>query len=92
MEAILATIARPTIDGAINIGSGVGRSILDVVGALEAALGKTIAVEFADARPTDARSNVLDPSRASALLGWHAATLFEDGIARTVESWNSQTH
>ncbi len=87
IDAIVASIALPSATGPINIGSGTGKSILDVVNAIETASGGRIALQFADARPTDAKSNVLDASKARAILGWEARTTFEVGIARTIEAW-----
>lgn len=92
IDAIMASIVEPAAMGPINIGSGIGKSILDVVAALEAATGEKIGVEFAAARPTDAKSNVLDPAKAEAVLGWRAKTEFSEGIARTIERWTARTH
>ncbi|MEN2786389.1 NAD-dependent epimerase/dehydratase family protein [Sphingomonas qilianensis] len=88
IDAIMSTMDRPAVRRPINIGSGVGKSILDVIGSLERAIGEPIMVEFTSARPTDASSNVLDPTLAADLLGWRAQTSFDEGIARTVAAWN----
>ena len=85
VDAICAAIARPPLGGAVNIGSGTGRSILDVVAALEMVTGRHIAIAFGEERATDARSNVLDPAKARDLLGWEAKTDFMDGLRKTVE-------
>ncbi len=55
---------------AINLGTGVGYSVLDVVHAMEAAIGRPIPHTFAPRRPGDSAATVSDPSRAKAILGW----------------------
>jgi UDP-glucose 4-epimerase len=86
VDAIMASIALPPSMGPINIGSGIGQSILNVIAAMEVATGEKIAVEYGAARPTDVQSNVLDSSKAATVLGWRAKTEFTDGIARTIAS------
>jgi UDP-glucose 4-epimerase len=68
----------------VNIGTGVGRSVLDIIAAVEAALGARLEVDFQPGRSTDTRSNVLDCRKASHLLGWSARTPFAEAIRRTV--------
>ncbi len=87
IDAICAAIDRPAVGGPVNIGSGIGRSILDVVAALERVTGRGIAVQFADERATDARSNILDPAKARELFGWAPKTDFIDGLRMTVEAF-----
>jgi UDP-glucose 4-epimerase len=89
IDAICAAIDRPPIGGAINVGSGIGRSILDVVAALEDVMLRDIPVLFADERTTDARSNILDPAKARDLLGWAPKTDFMDGLRMTVQAFGA---
>lgn len=86
-DAVLAALDGPAMHETVNIGSGVGRSVLEVVHAVEAALGDTVAIEFAPARPTDTKANVLDCAKAAALLGWHPRTGFEEALARTAAAF-----
>ena len=56
----------------INLGTGQGYSVLDMVRAFERASGKTIPLSFAPRRPGDVASSYADPRQAEALLGWRA--------------------
>lgn len=83
-EALIAALDAPPMRETLNIGTGHGHSTLEVIKAVEAALGRRIAIEFADDRPTDARGNVLDCGKARSLLSWTPQMSFIDGIKRTV--------
>jgi UDP-glucose 4-epimerase len=86
VAAIATAIDTDAPPGTYNIGSGIGRSVLDVIGAVERALGTTLAVEYLPERPTDAHSNILNCAKAERLLGWTATVPFDVGIRRTVEA------
>jgi UDP-glucose 4-epimerase len=57
---------------AINLGTGVGYSVLDMVRAFEQACGKPIAYKVAPRREGDIAACYADPDQAKALLGWQA--------------------
>jgi UDP-glucose 4-epimerase len=71
----------------LNIGSGVGHSLNDIIAAIEKFLQRPIAVERRPARPFDPPVCVLDPSCARRELGWSPRVSFEEGIARTLKSF-----
>jgi UDP-glucose 4-epimerase len=83
-EAISCALDAPAMQETLNIGTGIGRSILDIVAAFDKALGERLAIEFLPARPTDTKSNVLDCRKAQQMLGWVARTSFEEAIQQTV--------
>lgn len=56
----------------VNLGTGIGYSVLDVVKAYEKASGKRIPYEICPRRPGDIATCYADPARAEALLGWKA--------------------
>lgn len=56
----------------VNLGTGQGYSVLDVVRAYEQASGRSITYQIAPRRPGDIASCYADPKRAFALLGWQA--------------------
>jgi UDP-glucose 4-epimerase len=56
----------------LNLGTGQGASVLDVVKAFERASGKTIAYEIGPRRPGDVPAYWGDPTLAESLLGWRA--------------------
>ena len=57
---------------AINLGTGTGYSVLDVIHAYEDANGVKIPYEIVDRRPGDVAENYADPKKAEELLGWKA--------------------
>lgn len=85
-DALTAAIDAPPMRQTLNIGTGRGRSTLDVIKAIEAVLERQLAIEFADDRPTDPRSNVLDCRKAALLLPWTARISFTEGIRRTISA------
>lgn len=72
-----------------NIGSGVGRSLNDVIAAVEAVSGRPLDVCYLSARPSDVPANVLDAALARQLLGWAPRVSFEEGLWLTWE-WYSR--
>jgi UDP-glucose 4-epimerase len=71
---LAALSALPKLDGAvaINLGTGRGYSVLEMLKAVEQASGRTIAYQVSARRPGDIAVCYADPSRAKALLGWTA--------------------
>jgi UDP-glucose 4-epimerase len=67
--------------GTINIGSGVGRSLSEVIAALSAVTGTTARIECHPGRAFDVPHLVLSVERAREVLGWTRTTPFEEGIA-----------
>lgn len=57
---------------AINLGTGVGYSVLDIIHAYEKACGKPIPYKIVARRPGDVGSCWSNPKRAYDLLGWKA--------------------
>jgi UDP-glucose 4-epimerase len=55
---------------ALNLGSGQGHSVLEVLQAFEAACGQPIPHTVVARRPGDAAVTVADPSLAQQILGW----------------------
>lgn len=56
----------------VNLGTGTGYSVLEIVRAFEQASGKTVAYRIAPRRPGDVAACYADPSQAATLLGWQA--------------------
>jgi UDP-glucose 4-epimerase len=67
-----------------NVGTGVPTSLLDLVSALNRALGANVTPRHADARQGDIRHSRADISRTSAKLGYAPRVAFQDGLARTL--------
>ena len=70
----------------LNIGSGVGRDLNDIVAAIEKVVGRPVHKRYVPGRSFDVPANVLDIRVARAELGWQPATAFEEGLRRTL-SW-----
>jgi UDP-glucose 4-epimerase len=71
----------------VNLGTGTGYSVLEVVSAFERASGRTVPVKFVARRPGDVAACCGDPSQARQLLGWQAARGLE---AMCADSWRWQ--
>ena len=73
----------------VNLGTGQGYSVLDLVRAYEAASGRAVPYEIVARRPGDVAACWADPSFAAEQLGWRAV----HGLARMCEdSWRWQTN
>ena len=70
----------------LNLGSGRGHSVLDVVRVFEAASGRPVPYRLVDRRPGDAAETVADPSLAAERLGWRTSRSLED-ICRDGWAW-----
>jgi UDP-glucose 4-epimerase len=75
----------------LNLGTGLGHSVLEVVAAFERACGKPIARRLAPRRPGDVAIYYADPSRAQQLLGWRAARDL-DAICADAWRWQMNRH
>jgi UDP-glucose 4-epimerase len=73
-QAIMAAAASNLDQAIFNVGSGTGRSILDVVDLVSATIGRGIERAFLPKRDIDLRSIVLDCSLIETQLGWRATT------------------
>lgn len=71
----------------VNLGTGRGYSVLEVVRAFEKASGRKIAHRFVDRRPGDVAMSYADASLAKQQLGWSAERSI-DAMCR--DAWNWQ--
>ncbi len=69
----------------INLGTGHGYSVLDVLHAYEKACGKELPYQILERRPGDIATCYADPTKAKELLGWTAKYNIDD-MCET--SWN----
>ena len=72
--------------GAINIGLGKEKSVLEIVAVLNAHAPDGFEPDHAPERPGEVQHIALDPSRAREELGWQAQVELEDGLRRTLDS------
>ena len=73
---------------AVNLGTGKGYSVLDMVHAFEKASGKKIPYKFAPRRAGDIAKCFADPSYAKEVLGWSAT---KDIDAMCADAWRWQS-
>lgn len=57
---------------AINLGTGTGYSVLDVVKAFEQASGRSVGLGYSPRREGDVAACYADPTQAASLIGWRA--------------------
>lgn len=74
---------------AVNLGTGNGVSVLELVKGMSKAIGKSIPYEIAPRRPGDVAQLYADASRAKNLLKWNAELTVDDMCQDT---WNWQSN
>ncbi len=87
----LAALERlGSIDGceAVNLGTGQGYSVLQVVEAASKAVGREIPYEIVDRRAGDIAATWADPTHAREMLGWEAQLGLDDIVA---DHWRWQS-
>ena len=72
----------------VNLGTGTGYSVLDMVRAFEQASGKPVPYQLAPRRAGDVASCYADPAQALAVLGWRAE---RDLVAMCQDAWRWQS-
>ncbi|MGE3638853.1 MAG: UDP-glucose 4-epimerase GalE [Pirellulales bacterium] len=86
--AIEAT--NPQTREVYNVGTGHGHSVMEVIRACEAVVGRSIPCEITARRPGDPPALVADPDKLKRILGWSPKY---EGIEKTVASawrWHSR--
>lgn len=91
-------IARGTIQALkplgyeiINLGGHQTISINDLVGMIEARLGKKAVVKYQPAHPADMNASWADVSKAKQVLNWQPQVSLEEGIPHIID-WYMQEH
>jgi len=91
--AHLAAVTTDRRDGdfeALNVGTGRGSSVIEVIRAVETAMGRSAPFSIAPRREGDPPRLVADPARAGAALGWAAAASTLENIISTAVRWHSE--
>ena len=84
--AALAVTGRQKGVLAVNVGTGRGHSVLEMIHAFEAASGRTVPYRIIDRRPGDAASSLADPEYAAEILNWRARHDLDD-MCRHAWAW-----
>lgn len=74
---------------ALNLGTGQGYSVKEVISTIERVTGKKVPVRQSSRRPGDPPSLVADPTRAEKTLNWKAKRLLEE-IVSTAWKWSEK--
>ena len=76
--ALDVLLAEPPQLLSLNLGSGQGHSVLEVVRAFELASGRSVPYTVVERRDGDAASTVADPRLATTRLGWRTRRCLEE--------------
>ena len=71
----------------LNVGTGTGTSVLQVVEGLAAAMGTPIATEVVGRRAGDPAEVVADPAAIERVLGWRAQETLASTLASAWDAW-----
>jgi UDP-glucose 4-epimerase len=90
VDAFWAALELPSTGcGVFNIGSGRGRTVIDVIKAIQQEIGMPIARIHVPARRTDVTRSVLEVAKAERELGWQPQTEFQEGLRSTIDWWRT---
>jgi UDP-glucose 4-epimerase len=74
----------------INLGTGVGNSVLEVIEAAKQVTGRDVRVKFEPRRPGDPARLVADASKAKTVLGWQPVNSNLPTILRSQWEWDAR--
>ncbi len=86
--AALETVGKVDGHTAVNLGTGTGSSVLEVIAAASRAVGHDIPYEVVERRAGDIAATWADPRRAGEVLGWEAVRTLDDMAA---DHWRWQS-
>ena len=89
VAALDVLVGPETFSFSVNLGTGTGYSVMEVIAALEKASGRTIAYVVGPRRPGDIAECWADTTYARQLLGWTASRSLTQMCA---DAWNWQLH
>ena len=72
----------------LNLGTGRGESVLEIVAAFERVTGRQIPLQFVEPRPGDVAVCFADPTLAATELGWKAVRSLDEMMS---DSWRWQS-
>lgn len=71
---------------AINVGTGQGYSVMEMIRTFETTSGKQVPYVITDRRPGDIATSVANPEKAKSLMGWQATRNLDD-MCRDAWAW-----
>jgi UDP-glucose 4-epimerase len=88
VEAFIAAMKKEVV-GDFNIGTGLEKSLIDIVSAIENSIGEKMKIKHLDSKKGEERRSCLKFDKAKNILGWEARVELTDGISRTI-SWSKK--
>ncbi|MGQ0844657.1 MAG: NAD-dependent epimerase/dehydratase family protein [Sporichthyaceae bacterium] len=82
----LVDLLNAGIPGPVNVGTGVGHSLAQMVAAVGAGLGLPVSIEVEPAAHDEVRDTLADTTRLRELIGWAPSTDLADLVARQIAS------
>jgi UDP-glucose-4-epimerase GalE len=87
VKALTAPVSNHGFE-AVNVGTGRGWSVFEVIKAVEKALGRPVPHSLGERRAGDPAQLVADASRAKQVLDWRATQSGIDEIVETAANWH----
>jgi len=91
VDALEAAAADRSGIRVFNIGSGRGRSLREIIAAIEMHLNRKLDINWKPGRPIDVPTSILAIERAKTVLRWAPKTSLEQGLERTIAWWRERT-
>jgi len=89
VDALVAAMQDHGDERIFNIGCGEGRSLRDVIAAIELLCGRKLDINWKPGRPVDVPVSIVTIDRAKDYLGWQPNTSFVSGLEQTIAWWRS---
>jgi len=87
-SGIVSALDKGHLSETYNLGSGIGRSNLDVINCISPLmkeLGREIRIERFPERAFDVKVNILNSSKLNSHTGWKPIIEFQDGLSQTLK-------
>lgn len=84
-DAFVRAVTADELPAVLNLGSGIDRSLDELIPLIFEAVGRETEIEYLPARSVDVPRVRLDISLIQQTLGWRAATSMPEGLRYTVE-------
>ncbi len=88
ISAIFLLLEKKIKNKIINVGSGQGHSINEVIKIIESSINKRIKIIHKPSRNFDVPYNVLDISKLQKLIAWQTKYSVEEGIKKTIKKYH----
>lgn len=76
--------------GPLNVGTGIETDVVELQAGIARAVGRTVEVVFAPARPGEQRRSSVDPAKAAKVLGFRAEVSLAQGLSRTADFFRTR--